>query len=77
MLACKHNGNANKVAETLKRERKTMSSMWTALSDLDYYAQFNPEPPEEEEREPEPLDVDEDPFEVPLIAPTAAEVSRA
>ena len=22
-----------------------MSSMWTAVSDLDYYAQFNPEPP--------------------------------
>ena len=30
-----------------------MSSMWTAVSDLDYYAQFNPEPPEEE---PEPDD---------------------
>jgi len=41
----KHNRNASKVAETLKRERKTMSSMWTAVSDLDYYAQFNPEPP--------------------------------
>ena len=24
-----------------------MSSIWTAASDLDYYAQFNPEPPEE------------------------------
>jgi hypothetical protein len=47
----KHNRDASKVAETLKRERKTMSSMWTAVSDLDYYAQFNPEPPKEE---PEP-----------------------
>jgi hypothetical protein len=47
---------ASKVAETLKRERKAMSSMWTAVSDLDYYAQFNPEPPEEEPEpdEPEP-----------------------
>jgi hypothetical protein len=24
-----------------------MSSMWTAVSDLDYYDQFNPEPPAE------------------------------
>ena len=33
-----------------------MSSMWTAVSDLDYYDQFNPEPPEEEPEpdEPEP-----------------------
>ena len=31
-----------------------MSSMWTAVSDLDYYVQFNPEPPEEEPDEPEP-----------------------
>ena len=33
-----------------------MSSMWTAVSDLDYYDQFNPEPPEEETEpdEPEP-----------------------
>jgi len=28
-----------------------MISIWTAASDLDYYAQFDPEPPEEE---PEP-----------------------
>jgi hypothetical protein len=52
-----------------------MSSMWTAVSDLDYYGQFNPEPPDEE-REPEPLDVDDDPFEVPLIGATA-EVANA
>src|ERR1017187_3261436 len=52
MLACKHNRSVSKVAETLKCERKTMRSMWTAVSDLDYYDQFNPEPPEEE---PEPL----------------------
>lgn len=30
-----------------------MYSMWNAPSDLDYYDQFNPEPPEEE---PEPED---------------------
>jgi hypothetical protein len=30
-----------------------MSSIWTAVSDLDYYAQFTPEPPDEE---PEPDD---------------------
>jgi hypothetical protein len=30
-----------------------MSSMWTADSDLDYYGQFNPGPPEEEQPEPE------------------------
>ena len=53
-----------------------MNSMWTAVSDLDYYGQFNPEPPEEEEREPDPLDVDEDPFGVPLVATTTAEVLR-
>ena len=52
-----------------------MNGMWTAVSDLDYYAQFNPEPPEEEP-EPEPLNVDEDPFEVPLVA-TTAEVADA
>ena len=44
-----------------------MSAMWTAVSDLDYYKWYDPEPPEEE-LEPELLDVDEDPFEVPLIA---------
>ena len=33
-----------------------MSSMWTAVSDLDYYTQLSPEPPEEEPEpdEPEP-----------------------
>src|ERR1039458_3861624 len=36
MLTRKHNRSVSKVAETLKRERKTMSSMWTAVSDLDY-----------------------------------------
>ena len=44
-----------------------MSSMSTAVSDLDYYAQFNPEPPEDED----PfvlLDDSEDPFEIPLFA---------
>ena len=40
-----------------------MSSTWTAVSDLDYYAQFNPEPPEEETPE-----YPEDPFEVPLLS---------
>jgi hypothetical protein len=27
--------------------------MWNAPSDLDYYGQFNPDPPEDEEPEPE------------------------
>jgi hypothetical protein len=39
-----------------------MSSMWTATSDLDYYEQFNPEPPEEPEPEPE-LITEEEVFE--------------
>jgi hypothetical protein len=30
-----------------------MYSMWNAPSDLDYYAQGNPEPPEDDESEPE------------------------
>ena len=30
-----------------------MSSMWTAVSDLDYYDQFNPEPPEKEPNDPQ------------------------
>jgi hypothetical protein len=41
-----------------------MYSMWNAPSDLDYYEQFNPEPPEDEE--PEELEP-EDPFEVPML----------
>ena len=28
-----------------------MYSMWNAHSDMDYYGQFNPEPPEDEEPE--------------------------
>jgi hypothetical protein len=31
-----------------------MSSMWTAISDLDYYDQFNLEPPDEKSDEAEP-----------------------
>ena len=31
-----------------------MPSMWTAVSDLDYYEQFNPEPPEEESEPEDP-----------------------
>lgn len=30
-----------------------MYSMWNAPSDLDYYIQFNPDPPEDEDPEPE------------------------
>ena len=42
-----------------------MYSMWNAPSDLDYYSQFNLEPPEDEELE---LELEpEDPFEVPLL----------
>jgi len=29
-----------------------MYSMWNAPSDLDYYVQFNPDPPEDEDPEP-------------------------
>jgi hypothetical protein len=29
-----------------------MCSMWTAQSDLDYYAQFKPDPPEDEDPNP-------------------------
>jgi hypothetical protein len=40
--------------------------MWNAVSDLDYYGQFNPEPPDDEiDDEPE------DPFEVPLESEAA------
>ena len=37
-----------------------MCSMWTAQSDLDYYAQFNPEPPEDEDPEPEEPEIPEE-----------------
>ena len=47
-----------------------MYSMWNAPSDLDYYDQFNPEPPEDEEPELEELEA-EDPFEVPLLCDDA------
>ena len=37
-----------------------MWSMWNAPSDLDYYGQFNPDPPEDEEpEEPEPEEDDQ------------------
>jgi hypothetical protein len=38
-----------------------MLSMWTAVSDLDYYNQFNPDPPEDEDdyEEPEPEEDDQ------------------
>ncbi len=49
-----------------------MYSMWNAPSDLDYYAQFNPEPPDDEEPELEELEA-EDPFEVPLLWADAEE----
>jgi hypothetical protein len=37
-----------------------MCSMWTAQSDLDYYAQFNPDPPEDEDPEPEEPEIPEE-----------------
>ena len=37
-----------------------MYSMWNAPSDLDYYGQFNPEPPEDEEPEPEEPEIPEE-----------------
>jgi hypothetical protein len=51
-----------------------MYSMWNAPSDLDYYAQFNPEPPDDEE--PEELEP-EDPFEVPMLCDDAEEDGTA
>jgi len=37
-----------------------MYSMWNAPSDLDYYSQFNPDPPEDEEPEPEDPEIPEE-----------------
>jgi len=37
-----------------------MYSMWNAPSDLDYYGQFNPDPPENEEPEPEDPEIPEE-----------------
>jgi hypothetical protein len=37
-----------------------MYSMWNAPSDLDYYAQFNPDLPEDEEPEPEDPEIPEE-----------------
>ncbi len=37
-----------------------MYSMWNAPSDLDYYDQFNPDPPEDEEPEPEEPEIPEE-----------------
>jgi hypothetical protein len=34
--------------------------MWNAPSDLDYYAQFNPEPPEDEDPGPEDPEIPEE-----------------
>jgi hypothetical protein len=34
--------------------------MWTAQSDLDYYAQFNPYPPDDEDPEPEEPEIPEE-----------------
>jgi hypothetical protein len=50
-------------------EQNDMSSMWTAVSDLDYYSQFNPDPPEEEEPEPDEPEEDD---EVEVIDEEAA-----
>jgi hypothetical protein len=47
-----------------------MYSMWDAPSDLDYYGQCNPDPPDDEE--PEELEL-EDPFEVPMLCDDAEE----
>jgi hypothetical protein len=37
-----------------------MYSMWNAPSDLDYYCQFNPDPPEDEEPEHEDPEIPEE-----------------
>jgi hypothetical protein len=37
-----------------------MYSMWNAPSDLDYYGQFNLDPPEDEEPEPEDPEIPEE-----------------
>jgi hypothetical protein len=37
-----------------------MYSMWNAPSDLDYYRQFNPDPPEDEEPEREEPEIPEE-----------------
>ena len=37
-----------------------MYSMWNAPSDLDYYGQFNPDPPEDEDPEPEDPEIPEE-----------------
>jgi hypothetical protein len=42
------------------RKEKRMYSMWNAPSDLDYYGQFNPEPPEDDEPEPEDPEIPEE-----------------
>jgi hypothetical protein len=59
--------NATSSREAPKaRKEKPMQSMWKAVSDLDYYGQFNPEPPDDEiDDEPE------DPFEVPMESEAA------
>jgi hypothetical protein len=46
-----------------------MWSIWNAPSDLDYYSQFNPDPPEEEEPEPDEAEEDD---EVEVIDEQAA-----
>ena len=37
-----------------------MYSMWNAPSDLDYYGQFNPDPPDDEDPEPEDPEIPEE-----------------
>ena len=37
-----------------------MYSMWNAQSDLDYYGQFNPDPPDDEDPEPEDPEIPEE-----------------
>jgi len=37
-----------------------MCSMWTAQSDLDYYAQFNPDPPDDDDPGPEEPEIPEE-----------------
>jgi hypothetical protein len=53
------------------KEINDMPSMWSANSDLDYYGQFNPEPPEDEE--PEELEPEEDEQPEPITEAEAFE----
>jgi hypothetical protein len=50
--------------------------MWNAPSDLDYYGQFNPDPPEDEDPEPEEPEEPEIPEELQAQWDAADEADR-